>query len=512
MGSGLTTGADCFFAGRRTDAVPFVSQGGGIVYKGDAGQIQAAIAEGQQVPVNLTGVDVFGAVTSQVQGSKDLNPAATAITKLSGLNNGRGVKAGSVTLGDGVTTQTIDLSAAESLGDVIDKLNSNTLGIVASITTTGGAAGSSRITLTKPAFTLSVSEVNGNTTAADLGIKNAGTASPLNGTDLDPRLSDLTTLASLNNGTGGVDLASGLLIKNGTNTGTVTFTGLTTLQDVRNRLNGSGLFVDAQVSSDGRKLNLVSTLNGAEFRVSENGGTTGTDLGVLSMTSGTFLSGLNRALGVRKAALPADADFRITRRNGTTFDVNIAAASTIQDVLTAIATATGGTVTATMAGSGGNGIVLTDTVGGVGNLSVTLLNDSFAAQDLGIRKSVASATLTGDDVNPVVTGSVFSILTELQTALINNDTQAIDLRGTELDTAFTKLLDSRATAGGRLQRLEMTDNRLQEEQEQVQGFLSNTLDADLAELLTRLNQEQVSLQAALKVSATALQLSLINFL
>jgi flagellar hook-associated protein 3 FlgL len=114
------------FAGSKTNITPFVSQGGGIVYKGNSAQIQLAISEGQQIPVNLTGVEAFGATTSQVAGIVDLNPSATTSSKLVDLNNGRGVAKGSVLLGDGVTTQAIDLSAAESLGDVIDKLNTNT--------------------------------------------------------------------------------------------------------------------------------------------------------------------------------------------------------------------------------------------------------------------------------------------------------------------------------------------------------------------------------------------------
>ena len=118
----------------------------------------------------------------------------------------------------------------------------------------------------------------------------------------------------------------------------------------------------------------------------------------------------------------------------------------------------------------------------------------------------------GDDVNPIVTGSIFSILTEFQANLNNNDIHGIDLRGTELDAAFNTLLNSRAVAGGRLQNLELTDNRLQDEHLQVQEQLSNTLDVDLPALLTQLNQERVNLEAALRVSALSSQLSLLSYL
>ncbi len=499
------------FGGSKTTGTPFVSRNGGVVYQGDAQRLQLQVSEGQKASSSLNGVDVFGAVTTQVSGYLDLNPAATATTKLSALNNGDGVSLGSVLLGDGVTTEAIDLTGSDTLGDVVTKLNTNAIGIVASIATSGGAAGTSQLVLTKAAFTVSAAEVSGGTTAADLGIVNTGTLNAVTGSDLDPALTDLTTLASLNNTTGGINL-TGLTITNGSASGTVSLAGATTIQDLKNLLNASGLDVDARISTDGRKLDLVSLLSGGEFRVGENGGTSGATLGVLSMHAATQLSVLNRGQGVRRASDAADADLRITNRAGASFDVNLSAATTVQNVLTTINAATGGTVTATMSGSGGNGIVLTDSTGGAGNLSVTLLNDSFAARDLGIHQSVASATLTGTDVNPLVTGSVFAILTELQANLSANNSLAISQRGQELDDAFTRLLDSRATAGGWSQRLEMTDTRLQQESEQIKGLLSQTQDADLAELLTRLSQEQVSLQAALKVSATAMQLNLSDYL
>jgi flagellar hook-associated protein 3 FlgL len=155
-----------------------------------------------------------------------------------------------------------------------------------------------------------------------------------------------------------------------------------------------------------------------------------------------------------------------------------------------------------------------DSSAGAVALSVLRLNDSLAAPGLGIEKVVTGGggTLSGDDVNPIVTGSIFTILTELQTALNTNNTQAINLRGLELDKAFETLLNNRATAGGRLERLEMTDTRIQQENLQTQGVLSDVLDADLTQILTQLSQEQISLQAALQVLSTSSQLSLVNFL
>lgn len=504
------------FSGTKTTTPPFASLGGGTVYQGDRGSIQYGIGDGQQIAVNVNGVELFGASSSQVQGFQDLNPAATTTTLLDDLNNGDGVSLGSVTLGDGTSTETIDLSGADSLGDVIDKLNSNTIGIVASITTTGGASGSSRITLTEAGSNITVTEVAGNTTAADLGILNTtGAGATLNGTDLDPALTDLTTVASLMNGTGITDLASGLSITNGSNSGTVAFTGLTTIQQIRNALNTSGLYVDARISSDGRKLDVVSVLNGAELRIGENAGTTATNLGLRSLYAGTSLSSLNRGQGVHKATVSTDDDFIITQRDGTTISVNIASATTLQDVITAINTdaENTGDLTASLNPSG-NGIRLVDASAGATPLSVARLNDSLAAADLGIEQAVSGGggTLTGADVNPIVSDSIFTILKDLQDALNTDNTAAINLRGQELDDAFEALLNQQAVVGGRLQRLEMADARLEQQHLQVESTLSDTLEANLTEVLTKLAQEQVSLQAGLQISALTLQLNLSNFL
>src|SRR4029077_16622962 len=94
----------------------------------------------------------------------------------------------------------------------------------------------------------------------------------------------------------------------------------------------------------------------------------------------TQLSELNNGRGV---ASVTGADFQITRRDGTSFTVDLGTESTIQDVIDAINTADGGNgITASFA-TMGNGIVLTDTSVGAGSPSVTSQNFSTAAADLG---------------------------------------------------------------------------------------------------------------------------------
>lgn len=125
----------------------------------------------------------------------DLNPAVTADTRLVDLNADDGVSRGSVLISDGTRTSTVDLSSAETVGDVLDLLEANppagrtvtarytSQGITVKLDPLGGG-------------NLTITEVSGNTTAADLGIYTPGGSGvgPVGNGDLNPRLSLNTRL------------------------------------------------------------------------------------------------------------------------------------------------------------------------------------------------------------------------------------------------------------------------------------------------------------------------------
>ena len=85
-----------------------------------------------------------------------------------------------------------------------------------------------------------------------------------------------------------------------------------------------------------------------------------------------------------------DMDFRITVGDGSSFETDIAGALTVEDVLTAIndaAAAAGLAVPGAFEARlrlDGNGIELVDSTGGGGGIKVERLNNSPAAEDLGI--------------------------------------------------------------------------------------------------------------------------------
>ncbi len=181
------------------------------------------------------------------------------------------------------------------------------------------------------------------------------------------------------------DKDSGLQIANGGQTTTINFSTAITIEDVLNTLNGAGVGLLAQINESGTGIDVRSRDSGADFAIGENGGTTATELGIRSFTVGTALADLNYGRGVN--TVNGD-DFSIHRKDGVNLAIDISSAVTIGDVLDAInndAANTGSAKVVARLAAVGNGIELvSDGPPGVEPLSVTPLNFSEAAQDLGL--------------------------------------------------------------------------------------------------------------------------------
>lgn len=187
------------FGGSLTQQAPFARRADGrIVYGGDRERLQTFADFDLLFDTNVSGDEVFGAISSAVQGSLDLDPALTPDTPLAALNLGKGVRLGSVRVSVGTSERIVDLSGAATIGDVARLLTANPppgRTIAARVTQTGltieaDAAGGGSLTIT---------EVGNGATARDLGIfhnQPTGTG-PIVGTDLNPRLMRTTPLSNL---------------------------------------------------------------------------------------------------------------------------------------------------------------------------------------------------------------------------------------------------------------------------------------------------------------------------
>lgn len=181
------------FGGSDNSGEPFEQFGRFVAYNANETQLRNYIDIDFLSNTNVTGADAFGAISAEVRGSTDLNPILTTETRLDALRGGKGISRGSFIVSDGTSVKTIDISNAETIGDVMELLVANppdgrqlavslsSNGLVVDIDDAGGG-------------NLTIREIPGGTTANELGIleNNGVGVAALTGDDLDPQL-ELTT-------------------------------------------------------------------------------------------------------------------------------------------------------------------------------------------------------------------------------------------------------------------------------------------------------------------------------
>lgn len=496
------------FGGFYASQPPFELVGDGVLYRGDANQHHAIVeADLSSEYFTQSGADFFGALSDSVVGVVDLNPALTSDTRISDLRGttGNGIQLGRIRVSDGTRTTTIDLSGADTVGDLVDRLTAEvppSLEVTLSdasilIRPAAGTAGA----------IVSVEEYGSGTTARDLGLLtiSGGTAGAT--VDLDPRLTARSTLASLDNGDG-ISLGSDIVIRNGARSITVNFDGAETIEDVLNRMNASDAAVSARLSDDGRRIEVVSRLSGANLNIEEAGGSSASILGIRSLRGDTQLSELNEGRGVH--TVEGD-DFRIVAANGSTFDIDVDGVATMQDLIDRINTAAGGQVTASLTPTG-NGLRLIDQTSGANAFRVEKLNQSAAIDDLGINTLSSGGVITGTDHNPVRVNSPFTALIDLRDALRADDQQSITFAGERLSDVMSRMLESQGRLASQARNLGDHEIRLENETTATRVMHSDVRDVDISEAIVRFQQMQTALEANLQTASRIMNLSLLNYL
>ena len=512
-----STRGNYIFAGQSATKPPFSQTDNGIEFIGSLDKMTTRVSLDSEIGFSVDGNDVFGAISSRVLGIADLNPDITTDTLLVDLNGGleRGIRKGSIRIDDGVNPAVvIDLSKSVTVGDVINKINAEApSGTTASIAADGT---SFQITSAAGGANLKILEVGTGYTARDLGIFNsAGAGATISGQDVDARLTSATPVTALAGGAG-IDLTSGLLITNSLigNTNSLDLSTATTMGEILATINQAGLGVRAVINDGESGINIFNQLSGSQMSIGENGGTTAADLGIRSMVGTTPLSELNGGRSVHVTGQNDDAGvIQITDRNGTTYDVDLSTAKTVQDVMDLINAATGGAVTAALTTTG-NGIVLTNTVGGAGNLSVTTIsaNGYFVAKELGLDQSVGSDTLTGQDVNRIEPAGVYSHLIALRDAMEAGDQVAINRAGAALEKDLERLINLHGKVGSQMAALEDRKIRTEDNMIAIVRLRSDIRDMDFAEAVTRYQNLATALQANLMAASKMTGMSLLDFL
>ncbi|NLF29982.1 MAG: hypothetical protein GX591_03740 [Planctomycetes bacterium] len=507
----LRVGDTYVFAGTACLSPAFGADANGVRYLGNDSARAADLGGVGRTPVGLVGSEVFGLAGRGVTGWRDLTPAMTAESRLGSLAGaaGAGIRLDAITVSDGTDTWRVDLTGCDRVGDVIDAIGAATGGAVAASI---GPDGRCLHLAGAPGANLTVGEAGSGWAAHDLGLfAPTGQGDSFTGQSVRPRITATTALADLAGGAG-ADLASGIVITNGGAAATLTFDADATVGDLLNRINAAGLGVEARINADGTGLDVLNQVAGAQLRIGENGGTTAEDLGIRSLHGGTALADLNDGTGVH--CTQDRTDLRITARDGTSFEVDLSGAVTLDDVVAAIngaATAAGVAVAAAIRMSG-NGLELTDATGGAGTLSAISINNATAAADLGIAQAVSAATLTGEDVNPVSAGGVFTHLAQLRDAMLSGDTAEITRIAQEVEQDGEDLLRIRGRMGGLVQDVQARATRADDLNTDYLSMLSDLKDTDFAEAVTRFQALQLALQANLMTSSSMLNLSLLDFL
>ncbi len=548
------------FAGSTPNEQPLESFRGGYRYTGNGPGLTTDLDFGGSIPVTLGGGTLLGSTSSRVRGTVDLDPDLTADTRLSDLNGARGIgiEPGvmSFVFDEGEAVE-IDLTGAETIDDVIDRMTATirayeTENEVTILGSGGISFNGESITVDientdRSNHTLVLADVGTGTTAFDLGLADDNglsfDASSDTGLALAPKLTWTTPIGALK-GLDGTTLGKIKLTGLG-QVRVVDLAGAETLQDIRNRIEATGLGLRVEINRDGNGLNIsseVATSGAGALAIEEieGNGRTASALGIRSLDTATRLSDFNDGRGVRivTGSLDPDSgnpdptldiDFMVTLGNGVELAINFTPvdAVTVGTALDAINSQANAQLTAlglptTLFSAslvdGDNGIVLSqdNTASGMtGNLAIEPRNNSQAANDLGLMagsRSQDGSTITGEDRAKVRPENVFSWLIDLRTALESNDTTGIAIAGGSLGESVDTLAETRALVGGYANRVNRETTTLEDRDLLDQTLLSDLQDADFAQAATRLALLQTQLQAGMQTTGILTSLSLLNFL
>ncbi|TWT88213.1 Flagellar hook-associated protein 2 [Pseudobythopirellula maris] len=378
--------------------------------------------------LGLAGAADAGVITGErlVSGLKD--------TLVSSLNGGKGYSLGELAITDrSGAADTVDLSSAETLGEVVSLINASSADVTAAINAsrngiqiTDGSGGVGNLV---------IADSGATTTATDLGLAVDDSVGSVGSGSLDRRVVSGATLLSSLNGGDGLELDDFKITDSTGKAVNVDLDGydegeLKTLGDVIDAINAdlssSGSGVVASFNDAGDGVLLTDTSSGAgTLTVVESGGSTAAGLKLLGESSATneagdqiidgstshsvdltdlegtaeaiSLSSLNSGSGVQPGI------FQVTDSYGKSFTVDLGfpgeEAFTVGDVIEKINTAAQakGSVARAEINSAGTGIAISETNGGgSGTLTVADLGTGSAAADLNLARESSSTTTDGE--------------------------------------------------------------------------------------------------------------------
>lgn len=452
----------------------------------------------------------------------DITPTLLKTTKLADL---LGTKA-QATFVNGGANNDFFVTATRN-GTRVDPSNplSNPLNGVTIQFVSGATAGNETAVYNGAAGTLTVTIEPGETTAAQVVAAINNEASGLFKAQLDPRDSTspstagqgrvgLSATAVTSGGNGqALDQTSGLQVTNGGQTVTVDISQANTVEDLLNILNQENLGLQVEINEAGAGINIRSRLSGADLTIGEvSGGQTASQLGVRTLNLDTSLANFNRGIGVMPDGVTTFTIELTTAGVSTPYEIDLSGATTVQDVINAIAAQTGGAVTAGLVGHG-NGFELTDTTSADSMRVTGQVAELLGFFEAGVGEASSSTgTLTSADRHTLETDSVFNTLLRLREALVNEDYPAIGREINNIDLDLDRVNFARSELGARLQSLQTLEYRHQDDEVAIRSALSNEIEVDLTQAISEFTQRQYAMQASLQVAGSMLRMTLLDFI
>ena len=531
-----------YFAGAHTGEAAIESFYGGYRYMGDRDGLRTDLGPDVEFPITVAADLAVGALSGRVEGDVNLDPALTSDTlvrDLRGPIEGKTLGTLDISVNGGATTIQVDLSSAETVGDVADMIESairdQAPGVLSGAYPGGVTLTGDRLqVLVAGANTVEFADGPTGETATALGLSGTvfdlatSTTTGVTG-DLDPRVTERTLLSSM---ASGAALVGDIMFSNGSRQGVVTTTSGMTVGEFAEAVRRLDLGIRVDVAANGDSINIVNETAGFRMSVSDQSGSSvATAFGVRTLMASTPTTDLNDGRGIEIAHGELDetgapdafrnVDFEVTLSDGSIFTVDLEPSDldTVQTVIDKInaewaASGVGGGFVASI-NPDTNGILFQDAAGGA-SITVRSLN-AYAAEDLGLLTGSTSAIaggaeLAGSDPSMVRVNSLFSSLRELQLALETNDVRGISFAAERLEADVERLAEARALVGTRARRVEGAQDRLEATKVLDQQVKSELQDLDFVEASSRFSLLQTQLQAALQVTAQLRPLSLLNFL
>ncbi|MCL1632652.1 flagellar hook-associated protein FlgL [Sporolactobacillus sp. CPB3-1] len=146
--------------------------------------------------------------------------------------------------------------------------------------------------------------------------------------------------------------------------------------------------------------------------------------------------------------------------------------------------------------------------------TITANAEALANPDYSVAVNDGVQMTINVDPNTVFTEGLFNDLNNLKSDLESGTADESQISGylDTIDTHLTEIINAQADLGAKTNRVELISSRLDQQKTVATKVMSSNEDADYAETLVNLNQQQNVFNASLSVGARIIQTSLVDFL